>query len=92
MSVVRVGGFDVSFPFEQAYGAQLALMSQTLRCVARGENGLLEAPTGAPLHDTASTACHQLTAVRRASPLWHGSRRRRQGERALFVVPRSNLK
>jgi len=42
MSTTRINGVDVVFPFAQPYPQQRALMSQTLRCIARGQNGLLE--------------------------------------------------
>jgi fanconi anemia group J protein len=45
-SVCRINGIDVEFPFAQPYPQQRALMSQALRCVSRGLNGLLELPTG----------------------------------------------
>jgi Fanconi anemia group J protein len=45
-SVFRINGIDVEFPFAQPYPQQRALMSQALRCVSRGLNGLLELPTG----------------------------------------------
>ena len=43
---LKVCGVNVPFPYKKAYPAQMAIMANTINAMRKGQNAVLESPTG----------------------------------------------